>query len=289
MTYGFKDRGNCDDHRFGVIAKPQETPDYATEHILEFQLVKRFITEINPKDGPKYPSPLEGVTGKVDLCEVLRRYWGNDRLTLSLDGSVEFTPMGLVAQAFPGQKNPYEGEFVLLERGINKAKEGVSDAKAHVLGRSLTLFQMWGTHEINADSTMQGYISKDPLKAMKNLRDVVAAYRYHQDATINDNLKKQSQRIADMFDRLDSRELPGKDFKPWGLNPYKKVGLKSKWESWMRGRAELAERKAVVYLDRYTKDLANAASGLGPKFVQSVAILQTQVNDIHQNPWKNPF
>ena len=49
---------------------------------------------------------------------------------------------------------------------------------------------MWANVEINVDDVMVGYIQQDPLKAVKNVKDVLMAYKYHQQPDICNMLAK---------------------------------------------------------------------------------------------------
>ena len=283
-TYGYRNPTRCDDYGFGVITTPSaaDTPSFATEHILEFQLIKIFFTQMDEDDGNIYNDPGEDETGKVRLCDVLTRYWANAKIKFRSDAAIDMIPINIVGQAFPGHEgthNPYEGEFVLLDGEVNKAKEG-----------------MWGESLINRDDTIMGYIHQEPLKAVKRLKDVLTAYRYHQDATISDNLKKQSQRVSEALDKMDRIELPKLNYKGQKVKPYKTLGFKKRWDEWIKSRAERANKRTMMYLDQYIEQMQGYANSQEDRFepnlqslANSVRALKAELAKVHQDEWKIPF
>lgn len=120
-TYGYKNPDKCDDYDFGLVGIPTETSKYATEHILEFQLLKIFLEEKNGKDGLNY---MDADGDSVDLCDYMKKYWAGD-FSLDMDG-VKGTPIELLPTVFPGKDNTFVSEFVLLEKYVNGMKERVS-------------------------------------------------------------------------------------------------------------------------------------------------------------------
>ncbi|KAL8916580.1 MAG: hypothetical protein Q9172_006245 [Xanthocarpia lactea] len=150
-TYGYTMPNDCNDFGFGAIgvtvasAGPQK---YVTEHILEFQLLTIFLESLG-------------------LCSWLKQWWTPPgREWIAVDG-VKRHYLDHVAYAFPGRDNSYNGEFVLLDSGVNAAKEG-----------------MWGTDNINSEETMTDYQTQTPERAIKNLKDVLSAITYHQDPVV---------------------------------------------------------------------------------------------------------
>lgn len=120
-TYGYKNPENCDDYDFGLVDTPTDTSKYATEHILEFQLLKIFLEAKSEKDGLKWKDA-EG--DSVYLCDYMKEYWAGD-ISLNVDGE-EGKPIELLPKVFPGKDNGFASEFVLLEKYVNGMKERVS-------------------------------------------------------------------------------------------------------------------------------------------------------------------
>lgn len=121
QSYGFKNPKDCNDYDFGTISTPAETAKYATEHILEFQLLKIFIDAKSDKDRLKYTKS-DGV--QVNLCGYLKSWWAGDT-SVKLDTEAG-TPMEILPKVFPGRGNNYASEFVVLEKYVNGIKEHVS-------------------------------------------------------------------------------------------------------------------------------------------------------------------
>ena len=120
-TYGYKNPDDCDDYDFALVGIPADTSKYATEHILEFQLLKIFLEAKSEKDGLKWKDT-EG--DSVDLCDYMKNYWAGD-ISLNVDGE-EGTPIELLPKVFPGKDNEFASEFVVLEKYVNGMKERVS-------------------------------------------------------------------------------------------------------------------------------------------------------------------
>ena len=125
---------DCNNFDFGVTGSPRPSTDkkhpvYATEHIIELQLVALFIDAMNEKWGTDfidYTPAGDGRTKKTDFCGALKALWRtvkeSDRF--AMDGENR-DPIDHLMHAFPG-KMLYTNEFVLLESGVNTAKQGVS-------------------------------------------------------------------------------------------------------------------------------------------------------------------
>lgn len=143
-SYGYTNRGVCNDFGFQQLGTTPDLTDplnmYATEHILEFQLVPIFLEAYSAQQGRRYQDPA-GSGNLVDLCHYLQPYW----YTLPVGSYINVNgvtdkPIQFVASTFPGTNN-FENEFVILDAGVNTAKEGVSHFSAphcfhHVYSRS---------------------------------------------------------------------------------------------------------------------------------------------------------
>lgn len=120
-TYGYKNPDDCNDYDFGLVDIPTDTSKYATEHILEFQLLKIFLEAKSEKDGFKWEDA-EG--DSVDLCYYMKEYWAGN-IRLNMDGE-EGTLIERLPKVFPGRDNGFASEFVILEKYVNGMKERVS-------------------------------------------------------------------------------------------------------------------------------------------------------------------
>lgn len=129
-TYGPKDPQNCNDFDFGEVATPSgaDTSNFATEHILEYQLLPIFLNAMNIIYGRSYrKNPLSDQPDHVDFCKYMKPYWQpGGRFWFTLQGeTTKKDPLGWAGSAFPGKDNAYENELVLLHKNMNGAKARV--------------------------------------------------------------------------------------------------------------------------------------------------------------------
>ena len=250
-TYGYKNPDDCNDYDFGLVGIPSDTTEYATEHVLEFQLLTIFLKAKSDEDGFKY----KGAKGDlVNLCDYMKKYWSGD-IVVNVDGD-QGRPIELLPKTFPGKDNKYVSEFMLLEKYVNGMKERVSTTFCSHLPRDSPLTrqtQMWNGQQLAKDKKMKTYIDDTTQinKAFKKMRDVISAWKYHQDATTKAVLKEQSDRVAALFDSLEDA-IAAKD------NKYAKIELKDAWNSFMKGRANKAGAAAETFLDNWLKNMNNA-------------------------------
>jgi chitinase len=127
----------CNDFGFDG-ARPYPTSNtedgWATEHILELQLVSQFFDKVDRDTGRNVPNFLPGQSGTQTFCQSLKQLWvgvpADQRF--SLDG-VARDPVNHVLAVLPGNDNNYLSEFVLLDKGVNTAKERVS--RNHIVAK----------------------------------------------------------------------------------------------------------------------------------------------------------
>lgn len=296
MTYGYTNRQDCNDFGFGQLPAAQGgTNLYATEHILEVQLVPIFFDEIfstiscpNPTPGPDFGTP-------ADLCQCMNPLWyelpGNAQPTVNTNGQqISMDPIDFVGSVFPGSDNPWRDEFVLLESDVNSAKE-----------------KMWGRTVMRDEANFRVYIQSDPDTAIKNLKDVMSALRYHADPTISNRLVTQKNRIGDMLNRMDTQVVPGIqrfDANNQQFGQWQPKGLQQRWNTWIRGRADLARTRAFAHIEKYlgelvsgwTSDLqrqdalnkANQGDQLPLRRINKIDMLRNEWNT-NRPVWNNPF
>ena len=118
-TYGYKNPDDCNDYDFGLVGTPTDTSKYATEHILEFQLLKIFLEAKSEKDGLKFKIK----DNSVNLCDYMDEYWAG-AIDVNVEGEAG-TPIELLPKVFPGKDNAFASEFVVLEKYVNGMKERV--------------------------------------------------------------------------------------------------------------------------------------------------------------------
>lgn len=146
---------------------------------------------------------------------------------------------------------------------------------------------MWGKNDINSDETMTDYEQQRPDRAVKNIGDVLSAYKYHQIQAVNDILVKQANRVGAMFGRMEN------DFLANNYPDYKKIELQAEWTSWIKGRTDQARTKAETYMKAGVKRLQDGyGSEYNRKFTDKALLaridsLTTAVNG--QPSWVNPF
>ncbi|KAL8730716.1 MAG: hypothetical protein Q9166_003908 [cf. Caloplaca sp. 2 TL-2023] len=269
QTYGYTNPSDCNDYGFGVVSTPAsgQTKRYATEHILEFQLLTIFLDE---QSGGSYPDP-NGGPNRVSFCEYFGAYWDPGASGFVTVNGKRRSPLQHVAYMFPGSDSAYNNEFVLLDSGVNRVKEG-----------------MWGKKDINSDETMTNYEQQTPDKAVKNLKDVISAYKYHKVPTVSTYLVNQANRVGNMFQQMENSIAasdPG----------YQRLNLQSKWKTWIKGRGDRARTRTETYVVDYTKKLRDGytseyqvAGGFGdPVLLEKIEASTKEVNGLQ--PWGNPF
>ncbi|KAK7756344.1 hypothetical protein SLS62_001570 [Diatrype stigma] len=295
LTYDYKVPGTCNNFDFGTVNAPRAPIGdiYATEHILELQMVPIFLDKMNDEFGRTgFPSfkPNADPNTKQSFCQAINELWRMvpQASKFVMDG-VARDPIDHIMPVYSSNDNTHVNEFVLLEKGVNTAKEG-----------------MWGRSAINADATMNGYMQSEPDRAVKNLKDVMTALKYMQDSTINARLKAEKERVATRLKELDEDKMPnwdrkqgGKSFKRW-----EKKGLEGKWNSFMKQQAEIAKDKAVKYMDdnlksledayvtEYNKEQANqpgAENAVLKTLLEKIEKIRDEWTRYKPNSWTNPF
>lgn len=136
-TYGPLIPDECNDFTFGIVAnkaKGSGSNNVATEHILEFQLLPIFFDEMqqtqgvnfdNPVPKPTDPEELKRWKPKVDLCHYMQPYWyGTVSSWVTMPGFTAMRATDAAALAYPS-RSQFTTEWVILEKGANKAKERV--------------------------------------------------------------------------------------------------------------------------------------------------------------------
>lgn len=139
-TYGYTIPSDCNDFGFdldGVPIRGQNSDKSATEHILEFQFLTIFLDEQISEPGNIYTALKDGIS-KVNLCQHLEDYRDPPPVRWITINGIARSPLQWVSYQFPGSDSDYNAEFVLLDSGVNTAKEGVSHAPHAFLGLKLT-------------------------------------------------------------------------------------------------------------------------------------------------------
>lgn len=163
-TYGPLHPLDCTDYGFGLVATPTtlKANTFATEHILEWQLVQAFLVGLSSSatfqyrtfDNPLAPnSPLHSAWSRGDsltFCQYLNVWWdGNDFV---VDGRA-MRPFDIVMQQIPGA-NEFSNELVLLDVNANGIKS-----------------RLWDDNQIRKDTSMSSI--DDAIAACRGTMDAV--------------------------------------------------------------------------------------------------------------------
>ncbi|KAF8457862.1 glycosyl hydrolases family 18-domain-containing protein [Kalaharituber pfeilii] len=293
-TYGPINPALCNDFSFGLVPnklKNQGSVQFATEHVLEFQLVPIFLEDLDTRWGAKLENPVRATATttlaattttnaaalpkSVRLCKYMKPYWEGSTITIPGE-PVPRAAIHLLGLGFPGMHNSYADEFIILAKGVNTAKE-----------------LMWGDKSMIQSTKYSKMLPGDPDKLIKNVKDCIMAYKYHQIPEIKAILVKQVNRIADRFETIETI-LAGQQLQ--GLNQYVKKGLKNEWKTFMKTRTLLAIEKVELHMDTVVADLIKGYGGDPAKETDpnkkelklKIVALEDAVKAV-KGTWINPF
>lgn len=134
---------------------------------------------------------------------------------------------------------------------------------------------------------MQDYEQQTPDKAIKNLKDVLSALRYHQIPAVSTILVTQATRVGNMFQTMETELAKRPD--------YQHAGLQAAWNVWIKGRADRARTRAETYL---TDNIQKLNKGYGsayqrqPQFADTVLLGKIDALAAAiagRTAWANPF
>lgn len=176
LSYGPLNPSDCDDYSFGRIATPapSESGDFASEHVLEWQILKKFLVDsptISSLGTAQRPNPAapEFKGGKLlakdstdpnstwKYCSYMWFWWNVQRLTY--DGLTGL-PIDIINKAFPN-KDKHAAELQLLSKDANNLKE-----------------RIWGGGQIRKESDMNNYVTQNVNKAINNCKQLMFAVKY---------------------------------------------------------------------------------------------------------------
>jgi len=166
---------------------------------------------------------------------------------------------------------------------------------------------MWGRSAINSDATMNTYEQSLPDKEVRNLKDVLSAYKYHMIPAVSQILLNQRNRVGSMFAQVE-QTMQGLTYQRGGrspvtIAPYQSVGLQQAWNAWSSARLNIARNKAVTYMQQYLQGLENGYATQGLRNAAQTAAAsgdngpQTLINKIdalsnavaNRPAWNAPF
>jgi hypothetical protein len=159
---------------------------------------------------------------------------------------------------------------------------------------------MWGDSLINTAEKMNGHVKSRPRTAISNIRDVLAAWKYHVDNDIANILTRQRNRVGQKFAAIE-RVLDGYSYNSYA--PYKSIDLQDKWNAWTSGRVVRAKQRAEAYMTTWLEKLKDeyatkakreeaataAADGQDEKqkLIQTIDLLEAAIDA--KPTWDMPF
>jgi chitinase len=230
---------------FSQIGTPtaSNTGRFATEHILEFQMVKNFFEKFAK---PTKSSPLTKINcyntrTNINFCKCIQSFRYDVRVAerVTINGVTKST-IDWVGAVFPNHTNQWSNELVLLDGEVNNIKEdfwGVSDAR-------------------NAD-TLDTYTG-DSVKLFKYVKDTIAVIRYHIDLFIRQTLVAQKDRVSQMLNDLETIYLPQitKNINNQQVT-WQSLDLQTKWNTYMRTQNAAVITKSFTLVDKYLAKLVD--------------------------------
>ena len=141
------------------------------------------------------------------------------------------------------------------------------------------------------------------VKGLLKYKDMISLWKYHAASDVAGILKKQSDRMADMLDKLEDT-LVKLDFT--GSNPglargYEKQDLKTEWQEWIKAYNDRVSAKVQRFFDtnrtafrdakRNMQARAQTAQG-NEKIRYDEALKMLKECEAHEKKlkdWENPF
>jgi len=285
LAYGYTNPNKCTDFGFGQIPFPADTSTYATEHILEFQLITDFFADYvkrNPRVDCYAP-----VIKNYPTCNCLKSFWYQVKPQhRPVINGVEKDPIDHVGYEFPGTGNAYLSEFVLLQAEVNSLKEG-----------------LWGTDPARNEYTLQDYAGWGN-NLFQYVKNSISNIKYHIDPTIRGHLVRQKNRIGARLNLLENTYLNTYNKPIDGQQrTWKPLGLQAEWNTFVRGKAATAITQAFTLVENSLRALEdgyatpaqrNLANRGGPDaqnekdFIAKIDALRAEWTN-NRPTWNNPF
>ncbi|KAF2178922.1 hypothetical protein K469DRAFT_754198 [Zopfia rhizophila CBS 207.26] len=242
----------------------------SVEHILEWQLLKKFIESDKSK-------------GKDSICAHVKKFF-TTKVAIDTKWSVkddngkgaakdvpvkkdEEQGIDWVAHQYPGVKSesPFTYEFVHLNNDVNGLKKtlwagnkitpdlnGNEEVKKNSETMDWHLENKW--YDKKKFASVQKYKeNQGKCKAIKKLRDVVGMYEYHRDKRVSEIIIAQYTRIATAFQYLENEVLPKIEFKndKGAKIEFKSMNLKDKWLGWMKANFDSNIKRSEAWLNTW--------------------------------------
>ncbi|KAK3900201.1 hypothetical protein C8A05DRAFT_36165 [Staphylotrichum tortipilum] len=237
LPYGFTTT-DCDNFNFDVLGINGVTGvNYDTEHVLEAQLIKLFFDEVDHDNFDTFchPDPTQPATTRLSFCGLVNALWDMDPIVIPN-----------LESAFTGKAlTPFEhvvAQFPTMEGGDSQ----VADFEKWIGGDPNDY-----DSDVNLDTpTYTGLITtlEGAEKIMKSMRAILGSRMYHNHPNIALILQAQKERMGEVLRRLDTDILPNNP-KQTGWTPWAPMGLKEKWDKFMKGKMALAVTKSNKVLN----------------------------------------
>ncbi|KAF6825037.1 glycosyl hydrolases family 18 protein [Colletotrichum musicola] len=270
-AYGFVTT-NCTDYTWGSPLDANVAGvTYDAEHVLEAQLVKQFFEEVdfNLELLPD-PELSDSRERKLGFCQLVRKMWKINPVAIpNLDNASgvgkALTPAYHIANQFPTDKWKKD-EYVRLDSAINSppkanAWAGLSNPNDPKKGKLIQIisWEKWiggDPNDPNSGVSGDGPNYKESKithmdgaeEIMKSMRAIVGSRLYHRDPRVMSLLREQKARIGEVLRRLDTEILPANPPQP-NWRPWKPLGLKERWDMFMKGKELMAVTKSNKLLN----------------------------------------
>ncbi|OBT47404.1 hypothetical protein VE00_02157 [Pseudogymnoascus sp. WSF 3629] len=247
--YGFQTT-DCKDFKFSVLSADVASVTYQSEHILEAQLIKQFF-EYVAKNVGRFPHPNPNVNpdNRIDFCTYVKLLWSVPVAIPNLDTasgtSAILTAFKHVVNQFPTSTWKKE-EYVSLERNINAPPKGNAWAGLTSSGNDIQIIDLkkWIGADPDNPGTSKITNVNGAEEIMKSMRAILGSRLYHNTPAISTIPKAQKERV-----------LPANPKKK-GWTPWKPLGLKGKWDTFMTDKMLLVVSKSNMWADQAARDAA---------------------------------
>lgn len=184
---------DCDTYGITTDANPTQAgvdgPDWIAEHVLEWQLVQDFWSEMEEVEfaGQTYTNPAAltwsrtwTTASTISWCKYITFWWKKKQYAVPPAAYYDYPTELVAAAVIPGKDNGYASELRLLDKETNGFKE-----------------RLLGDGNIRRPFKMDDWITNDPDTAITACRAVMNSVTYMRQADINNLFLSQAQRVSD--------------------------------------------------------------------------------------------
>lgn len=140
------------------------------------------------------------------------------------------------------------------------------------------------------------------VKGLLKYKDMISLWKYHAADDVASILKKQSDRMAEMLDKLEDA-LVTLDFNsnPNLARGYEKQGLKTQWEEWIKVYTDRTEQKVQRFFDENRTAFGDAKKNMQARaknakgnekirYDEAIKIVkECEEHEKKLKEWQNPF